>query len=720
MRAARDQARAVGTERSAVAAADLLAACRLVGAAAGVEVAGPPHPAHTPAGADDLHRIARRSGFRIRRVALDGEWWQEDSGPMLGYRRDGTPVALVRDRAGRYVVATPSGGPPPVVVTPQVADLLAPWAESFSRPFPEGMVTPMGLIRHGARGSRADLWRLILAGLLAGVLGIATPLATGWLVAELIPNGDREAIAWLALAVLATAAGVGAFTLVRDLVVFRIETRFDGAVGEAVWDRLLRLPVPFFRGFDAADLARRATGLEAVRQAVTGAAASAGLAFVFSVPSLILAWYLDPYLALPATVAIAVGLVCLGLTGAVHLRVSRRFLNRTGRLLGVTHSLIAGIPKLRVAGAEEPAFAVWSRAFEEQQAAGLAGQRATLGLAVVAGAVSRLTLAVVFLIAAFRGASAVSPAAFLAFYVALGQILAAVISLGSALSVVTQLVPSAERARPILETEPENEASHPGDREEPRLLTGTLGVDGITFAYQPGDPPIIDHVSFEIEAGKFVAIVGPSGAGKTTLLRLLLGFERPQIGSVRYDGRDLAELDLDAVRRQLGVVLQDATLLPGDIRANILGATALSLDDAWEAARLAGIDEEIRRMPMGIHTFVAEGGSALSAGQRQRILLARALVRRPRILLLDEATSALDDATQRLVMRSLRDLDITRVAIAHRLSTIADADLILVVDRGRIVQRGRYAALIDQPGVFQRMARRQLATWDGPNTTLAG
>jgi ATP-binding cassette subfamily C protein len=712
VRPERTQAPATGTEGPSFTAADLLAACRIVGASAGVPVTAPPRRVNAPAVADELHRIAQRSGFRIRRVALDREWWQDDGLPMLGYRRDGAPVALVPHRPRGYLVVAPRNGPP-VVVTPPVAEGLAPWAETFSRPLPTGRVTPKDLIRLGARGARADFRMLIVAGLLAGILALAIPLATGWLIAELIPNGDQEGIVWLALAVVAIAAGVGAFTLVRDLVVLRIETRFDGAVGEAVWDRLLRLPVPFFRAFDAADLARRATGLEAVRQAVTGAAASAGLAFVFSVPSLILAWYLDPFLALPATIAIAVGLVAFGLMGAVHVRVSRRFLDRTGRLLGVTHSLIAGIPKLRAAGAEQPAFAVWSRAFDEQQAAALAGQRASLGLAVVASAVSRLTLAVVFLVAAFRAPAAASPAAFLAFYAALGQVLASVLALGSAISAVAQLVPSVERARPILETEPENAASQRGDRDEPGRLTGALGVDRIAFAYQPGDPPVIDDVSFEIEAGQFVAIVGPSGAGKTTLLRLLLGFERPQIGSVRYDGRDIAALDLDAVRRQLGVVMQDATLLPGDIRANILGATMLSLEDAWEAARLAGIDEDIRRMPMGIHTFVAEGGSALSAGQRQRILLARALVRRPRILLLDEATSALDDATQRLVMHSLQRLDITRVAIAHRLSTIADADLILVLDRGRLVQRGRCAELIDQPGVFQLMARRQLAGHDG-------
>jgi ATP-binding cassette subfamily C protein len=212
-----------------------------------------------------------------------------------------------------------------------------------------------------------------------------------------------------------------------------------------------------------------------------------------------------------------------------------------------------------------------------------------------------------------------------------------------------------------------------------------------------------------IEAGEFAALVGPSGSGKSSLLRLLLGFDTPESGAIYYDGQDLHGLDLQAVRRQLGVVLQNGKLMPGDIRTNIVGMSALTIEDAWEAVRMAGLDKEIEQMPMGMHTVIGEGGSTLSGGQRQRLLIARAIVTKPRILFFDEATSALDNAAQAVVAASLERLQATRVVIAHRLSTIVKADRIFVLDAGRLVQTGTYAELVNQPGLFADLVKRQLA-----------
>jgi ABC-type bacteriocin/lantibiotic exporter with double-glycine peptidase domain len=217
-------------------------------------------------------------------------------------------------------------------------------------------------------------------------------------------------------------------------------------------------------------------------------------------------------------------------------------------------------------------------------------------------------------------------------------------------------------------------------------------------------------VSFQVRPGEFVAIVGASGSGKSTIMRLLMGFETPGAGAVLFDGRELATLDLREVRRQLGAVLQNAELMPGDLYSNIVGfAPDLTMDDAWRAARLAGIDHDIAQLPMQMHTLVGEGGGSLSGGQRQRLLIARAVVRRPRILLLDEATSALDNVTQAIVSESLsRELKgTTRVVIAHRLTTVVHADRIYVVKAGKIVQAGRYDQLVAESGPFQELAHRQ-------------
>jgi ABC-type bacteriocin/lantibiotic exporter with double-glycine peptidase domain len=208
-----------------------------------------------------------------------------------------------------------------------------------------------------------------------------------------------------------------------------------------------------------------------------------------------------------------------------------------------------------------------------------------------------------------------------------------------------------------------------------------------------------------------VAVVGASGSGKSTLLRLLLGFETPDSGTITYDGRELSTLDLREVRRQIGVVLQHAELMPGDLFGNIVGFDPmLTIEDAWRAARLAGLEDEIRRLPMGMHTLVGEGGGNLSGGQRQRLLIARAIVRRPRILILDEATSALDNLTQAIVTESIsRELKgVTRLVVAHRLTTVVHADRIYVMKKGRVVQVGHYSQLIDEPGPFQELAHRQV------------
>jgi len=268
--------------------------------------------------------------------------------------------------------------------------------------------------------------------------------------------------------------------------------------------------------------------------------------------------------------------------------------------------------------------------------------------------------------------------------------------MGRSLYFVTQAVPLYERATPILRAVPEARAG----TADPGLLQGKIEISHVSFRYEPDGPRILEDVTVDIRPGQFVAFVGPSGAGKSTLARLLLGFERPESGAIYYDGQDLAELDITAVRGQLGVVLQKIQLMVGSIYTNIVGATTLTMDDAWEAARMAGFEQDIREMPMGMQTSVMEGGSTLSGGQRQRLLIARALAPKPRIFIMDEATSALDTHTQTIVSESLAALQATRIVIAHRLSTIVKADCIYYIDKGRVVQSGTYAELMRQGGPF--------------------
>ncbi|HAS81647.1 MAG TPA: hypothetical protein DCS43_02945 [Verrucomicrobia bacterium] len=281
-------------------------------------------------------------------------------------------------------------------------------------------------------------------------------------------------------------------------------------------------------------------------------------------------------------------------------------------------------------------------------------------------------------------------------------------SLTQMLQVATELIalqPLVERARPLLEAAPEIGE----DKVDPGLLSGAIEVSHLRFRYAPEGSLILDDVSLEVAPGEFIALVGPSGSGKSTLLRLLLGFEQPEAGGILFDGQDLASIDTTAVRRQMGVVMQNAQIMPQSLYNNIVGTTGGTLDDAWEAATQVGLAADIRQMPMGMQTVILEGGGALSGGQMQRLMIARAIVSRPKILLLDEATSALDNRTQAVVTDSLDRLRVTRVVVAHRLSTVVNADHIYVMEAGRIIETGHYAQLMQANGPFARLAERQMA-----------
>jgi ATP-binding cassette subfamily C protein len=294
---------------------------------------------------------------------------------------------------------------------------------------------------------------------------------------------------------------------------------------------------------------------------------------------------------------------------------------------------------------------------------------------------------------------------FLAFTAAYGVFLGAMQALGDASLSMLKIVPVWERIRPILETLPEVDAT----KSYPGQLTGAIDISHVSFRYSADGPWILKDVSLKIKAGEFVALVGGSGSGKSTLMRLMLGFETPEMGSIYYDGQDLASLDLRMVRQQLGVVLQESRVLPADIFRNIVGSSSRTVQDAWDAAEKAGLADDVRAMPMQMHTIISEGGGTLSGGQRQRLMIARAIVHRPKILYLDEATSALDNKTQAIVTESMDKLQATRIVIAHRLSTIVNADRICYLEQGQLKEQGTFKELMEMDGLFAQLAKRQLA-----------
>jgi ATP-binding cassette subfamily C protein len=386
------------------------------------------------------------------------------------------------------------------------------------------------------------------------------------------------------------------------------------------------------------------------------------------------------------------------------MRYQREFADLQGTLSGTTLQLINGIAKLRVAGAQRRAFVHWARHFADQRSVSMKAQTLGVLLTTFNEFYVVVMMMVVFGMAVASTRMGLATGEFLAFNAAFSQFMAGALAVSASMTTMVAVVPLYERAQPILNTWPETDRTkaHPGE------VSGRIEVSHVSFRYDKDGPLVLDDVSLEFSPGEFVALVGPSGSGKSTLLRLLLGFEAPDAGAILYDKQDLAELDIQAIRRQIGVVLQNGKLFSGDMFTNIIGAAPLTMDDAWEAAEKAGLADDIRAMPMGMHTIVSEGARTLSGGQRQRLLIARSIVKNPRIIIFDEATSALDNRTQAIVSQSLEQLEATRIVIAHRLSTIVTADRIYVLENGRIVQHGSYEQLVRQRGLFSDMARRQI------------
>jgi NHLM bacteriocin system ABC transporter ATP-binding protein len=446
-------------------------------------------------------------------------------------------------------------------------------------------------------------------------------------------------------------------------------------------------------------------GINTIREMIAGATLSSLLTGGFSIFSFAVIYYYSVQLGLLATLmaAIIIGVTLVG--GYFQLRYQRRETELLGRVSSLVLQMLTGIAKLRAAGAEMRAFAVWAEQYSVQKSNAIKAQSAANAVAVFNSASGVLTYMVIFASVAYFMGGSISTGEFVAFNTAFAQFLLASTGITTAVVTILQAAPFYERAKPILRTLPETDTTSP----DPGELRGRVEVHHVYFRYDPDGPPVLDDVSLRAEPGEFVAIVGPSGAGKSSLLRQLLGFEEPESGSVFFDDHDLAGLNVQTVRHQMGVVLQNGRLMSGTVYQNIAGVSQLTMEGAWEAARMAGLDRDIEMMPMGMFTFLGEGASTISGGQRQRLMIARAIASRPRILLFDEATSALDNRTQAIVSASLENLKATRLVIAHRLSTIINADRIYVLVAGRIVQSGTYAELMDQEGPFKDLAMRQIA-----------
>ena len=651
---------------------------------------------------EQLDYCLRPYGLMRRSVRLEEGWYKDAYGPMLAFRReDGMPVALIPKSFLGYICIDPVTGQK-TSLNRQTAAQFDADAICFYRPLPLKKLGIPDLIVYLKNClSGGDFVVLLGLTLLTVLLGMVMTNINRTLTGFVLRSGSSVLLMGTAVFMLCTIISSQLIATVRELMMNRIEIKTSLSVEAALMMRVMNLPANFFRQYSSGELSSRFGAVTQLCELLLGNVFSSGLSSLVSLLYITQIFRYAPALVVPALLIILTSLLFSVISSLTQIRISKQVMERGARENGMSFALISGVQKIKLAGAEKRAFARWARAYSD--AAELTYNPPAF-IKANAAITTAISLAGTILIYFLAVKTRVTPSEYIAFNTAFGMVTGAFASLtGVALS-VAQIKPILEMAEPILKTEPESSEN----KSVVTSLKGGIELSNVYFRYNDGMPYVVDGMSLKIRPGEYIAIVGTTGCGKSTLMRLLLGFEKPEKGAIYYDGRDLSSLDLRSLRRKIGVVMQDGSLFQGDIYSNIvISAPQLSLDEAWEAAELAGIADDIRAMPMGMQTILSEGQGGISGGQKQRLMIARAVAPKPKVLMFDEATSALDNRTQKQVSDALDGLKCTRIVIAHRLSTIRNCDRILVLDKGRIMEDGTYDELIAKNGFFAELIERQ-------------
>lgn len=542
---------------------------------------------------------------------------------------------------------------------------------------------------------------IALATLALSLIGMFSPMISKLLFDRVLMSGSVRLL--IAITVFSVCVSISTLLIsaVKNMIAARIETKLNISVDAATMMRIMSLPADFFKQYSAGELSNRASQVGVLCKMLASTVLSAGLTSVFSLIYISQIFVYAPALVVPALIIILVTVVFSVVSSLVQMKLSIRRMELSGKEDGMTYALITGIQKIKLAGAEKRAFARWGNLYAENARLAYSPPMFIRLNSVISLAISLAGTIIMYVMAVKSG---ISVADYYAFDTAYGMVSGAFASLAGIALTVAQIKPILNMVKPFFDAVPEVSDG----KQVITRLSGGIELSNVSFRYSENMPLVVDDMSLKIRPGQYVAIVGKTGCGKSTLMRLLLGFEHPQKGAIYYDGRDLERIDLRSLRRRIGAVMQNGKLFQGDIYSNIvISAPWLSQEEAWEAAELAGIADDIRAMPMGMNTIISEGSGGISGGQRQRLMIARAIAPKPRILMFDEATSALDNITQKKISEALASLKCTRIVIAHRLSTIKQCDRIIVLDNGKIIEDGKYDELIEKNGFFAELVARQ-------------
>ena len=645
---------------------------------------------------DQIEYLCRPHGIMRRKVSLTKGWFKDAFGPMLAfYKDDHKPVALIPGTTYGYCFAKDGKS---IHVDSHNEEIFEEEAYCFYRPLPLKKISTLDLIKYcfETRTVFDNVYILVLMGITT-LVGLLTPKLTNFLMSNVVEDKRIDLLITTLIFMLCVTISSSIFTMAQNIYNDRINTKMNVNVQAATMMRVLSLPASFFKEYSSGELNQRVSYVSGLASTLMNAIFSTGLTSLFSLAYITSIFDYAPTLVIPSLIVIISTLACSLISTLIITKRSLEQMKLASKESGMSYSMITGIQKIRLAGAEKRAFARWANLYAKEAWLEYKPQYVT----IISTAISLLGTIVMYYMAVKAN---ISVADYYSFNTAYGMVSGAFGSLVTIVITVANIKPTLEMAKPILDAEPEVAEG----KQVLTRLQGGIELNNVSFRYSDNMPLIVDQMNLKIKPGQYVAIVGKTGCGKSTIIRLLLGFEKPQRGAIYYDGYDIQSVDLKSLRRKIGTVMQEGKLFQGDVFSNVaISAPNLTLDEAWEACEIAGIAEDIRRMPMGMNTLISEGAGGISGGQRQRLVIARAIAAKPRILIFDEATSALDNVTQKNISEALDKLKCTRIVIAHRLSTIKHCDRILYLEGGKIIEDGTYEELIKLNGKFAELVERQ-------------
>ena len=650
---------------------------------------------------DQLEYALRPHGIMYRRADLTKGWYRDSFGPMLSRTVDGAPIALIPSSFNSYTYVDPETGAN-VKVNSRTEANIADKGIVLYRPLPQKKLTIPDLIGFMKSCiSAADITMLIAATLMVTFMGMAMPRAIRALTGPVLGSGSPKALAGIAVCMVCIALSTQLMSSVRGMIARRFETKTSVAVQSAMMMRVLSLPAGFFRQYSPGELKKRVMSVSQLCAVLLGMVMMSGLSSVASLMYVTQIFQFASVLVIPSLLIILTTVVFSAAATFVQISVNRKQMDLAAKESGMSYAMISGVQKIKLVGAEKRMFARWMNLYSQEAELTYNPPLFIKLNRVITTGITLVSNIVLYYLAIVSG---VDQSSYLAFMAAYGMLMGAFLELSKLALSAAQIRPILEMAEPFLNAEPETSEG----KETVTDISGGITMDHVSFRYGEDAPYILKDISLKVKPGEYVAIVGKTGCGKSTLMRLLLGFEIPETGAIYFDGKDISGLDPSSLRKKIGTVMQSSGLFQGDIYSNIvITDPELTLQDAWEAAEKAGIADDIRRMPMGMHTIISEGQGGISGGQRQRIMIARAIAPKPKLLLFDEATSALDNKSQKQVADALDQMGCTRIVIAHRLSTIRHCDRILVLDGGQIIEDGNYEELIAKNGFFADLVERQ-------------